>query len=235
MVYTLVPACAGVTSLASVRTSGMADWQAVLDLLDGAPPSVGPDGSVYVLGIPPDSATTQLVAVSPGGSTSWQVGSPGRLTYDTFDNSLSVPVVADDGSIFFTDSLGLHSRAPDGSVRWSAVPEAQGAPMAAAPDGTIYATGASGILYAIRPDGTEAWHWGGAPTDQALHPIVGGDGTVYVGDQPTGEVSAGTVALSASGVLLWKMSGVGIPEAIGADGTLYTLDGMRGKLAALSP
>jgi hypothetical protein len=32
-----------------------------------------------------------------------------------------------------------------------------------------------------------------------------------------------TVALDASGTTLWQMEGVGIPFALGADGTLYVI------------
>ena len=86
--------------------------------------------------------------------------------------------------------------------------------MALSDDGSAYVV-ARGAAVAVGPEGGVRWTYRGAvtPTD----PIVGGDGTVYLGGAPL-------VALRPDGSRAWRAMGISqplVPTAIGADGTLY--------------
>jgi len=238
-VYGVDPGCAGgPASLVAIAPDGTLAWRAPLDALDASPASVGGDGEMYLLAFRTDDAPA-LFAFDASARLAWSADPPGNPAFDPYANGLAPPLVGGDGTIVYSltgkvpQAGGIQAVGPDGSPRWwypFPVPPT-GAPLAITADGTVYASDTSGVLHAIRHDGSEAWHWGGAPGSRtSSHVVVGGDGTVYVSLQAPGP--GGTAALDASGRLLWLASDVGLPLAIGADGTLYT---MGSALSALRP
>jgi hypothetical protein len=162
--------------------------------------------------------TQSLVARRPDGQVVWTRPLAGGV---------SRVAVADDGTLRVLSggrSPVLSSLAPDGSERWS-LPVAAGV-MALGADGTAYlpvgagVRGAGGVLepgelWAVGSDGGVRWTYRGRL--EGSYPIVGGDGTIYVGGSPL-------VALRSDGSRAWSFpatSGPLVPEAVGVDGTLY--------------
>jgi hypothetical protein len=151
--------------------------------------------------------------------------------------------VADDGTVivsqggqFVGGENALISFAPDGTERWS-LPGAGTVWLAVGADGTVYAVEPGGhpangllgpgVLRAIAPDGRTRWTYSGRIA--FADPIIGGDGTIYVGGTPL-------VALHPDGTRAWRFppvsGGALVPEAIGADGTLFA--GGGGAMFALA-
>jgi len=161
-------------------------------------PAVGSDGTVYVDG----------VAVSSNGTLEWQ-GRP-----------FVSPAIGTDGTIYGTGSKGLFAINQDGSTRWRFPTETEGgsgdpccsydvvqeSSVAIGSNGILYfgdwfdhycscATAPSGYgnatLYAVNPDGTQAWNFVihptiacstfPCPTLSLSDPAIGSDGTVYIG------------------------------------------------------
>jgi outer membrane protein assembly factor BamB len=187
-------------------------------------PSIAADGTLYVAG------RTKLIAVHPDGTTAWTASLDGRSAY-------GAPTIGVDGTIYLGASLVLTSGAstsgalyafnPAGTKKWSYEAPILRAPSVAS-DGTLYAPGDDGNVYAIRSDGTLAWthHTGGRVV---ASPTIGPTGSVYFGS------SDGVLyAVDPDGVERWKFaSGDPIRRAvvIAADGTIY---GSNTKVFAVS-
>lgn len=143
---------------------------------------------------------------------------------------ISSPVLGPDGTIYLGSVIEdtrhpehfITAVNPDGTVKWRyrtgwRDTQTQSSPALGA-DGRIYVGAQDGYLYALNPDGTLAWrHAASTPVRQ--HPVVGSDGTVYVG-------MAGVLhAFSPSGSVLWTAPlGSDLPggPALSPDGeTIY--------------
>jgi outer membrane protein assembly factor BamB len=113
---------------------------------------------------------------------------------------------------------------PSGRIYWQfqADDEYLFTQPAVGPDGTIYAVGSAGPLYALSPDGGLRWVRG----DVVYHrpPSVGADGTVYISGAG-GLISA----LNTDGSLRWSYQGPGnqgamwIGPNVGPDGNIYAV------------
>ena len=124
------------------------------------------------------------------------------------------------------------------TVRWT---YDAGARITAEPsiaaDGTVYAGDAAGKLHAVRPDGSAAWAvtLGRPQSGVGTTPVIGVDGTIYVG------AGDATYAVAPDGTVRWRVLGAftaGNAPAIGPDGVVYApVRGYttKGKLAALDP
>jgi hypothetical protein len=176
-------------------------------------PSYGPGDSLYFFGIGSDGTTSLFALAPPRWKVVWSI--PTDPEFDPFDDSLTWPVVRDDGSIVLVDSTGLHAVSPSGTLLWT-YPSAYGT-LAAGHDGTVYAGTQGGGIVAVAPGGGTAWQWGGA-NGGGSRPIVDGTGTVYAATSLT------TIALAAGGSVLWQTNTPATPLAIDAAGTLYALD-----------
>jgi hypothetical protein len=172
-----------------------------------------------------------LVALGAEGGMRWQ-------------RTLGAPAiglaVADDGTVIVVAGTSVLGFAPDGSERWapasgpapSAGATAEVGGMAIGADGTAYLTRPAvsragavvdpGLVWALGPDGRVRWARRAGVVARA-RPIVGGDGTVYVGGRPL-------VALRPDGSRAWSFPPTSrnlVPQAIGADGTLFATSGPR--------
>ena len=184
-------------------------------------PAVASDGTIYVGG--DDHA---LHAINRDGSPRWR--------FKTGDLIRTPASIGADGTIYVPSYDGrLYAVDPDGSERWSVVvmraPEGYGgspaqvnSPPSIGPDGAIYVLGMG--LFAINPDGSIRWHYHTGTSGTRTTPILGPDGTVYLGS------GVAVTALDAQGRLLWEYHPgdawdfsparrrVGASPAIGVDG-----------------
>jgi outer membrane protein assembly factor BamB len=172
-------------------------------------PAVGADGTVYVgnpnsylYAVNSDGTRKWVVTVGqsdhPPVGASWQLSSPALAADGTVYVTLSV--VGDVGTV----SGDLHAFNPDGSRKWAlavAGPTQEGpqttfhAPRPIIDsEGVIYLTvaypdtahGTAGGVYAVSPDGSLRWSFTAdeGPSGKRfdpLFPVIGADGTLYVG------------------------------------------------------
>ena len=183
-------------------------------------PAIARDGTIYVGG--DDHA---LHAINRDGSPRWR--------FETENLIRAPPSIGADGAIYVPSDDGrLYAVDSDGSERWSVVvsrppPGYEGSranvssPPSIGPDGAIYVLGRG--LFAINPDGSIRWHFDSSTSGFRTTPILGADGTVYLGSGVT------VTALDPQGRHLWDyqpgtdaLSGVYVlaSPAIGADGTI---------------
>lgn len=115
----------------------------------------------------------------------------------------------------------------NGSIRWiySANSITFSSPIVAA-DGTIY-FGATGGVYAVRPNGSLRWRWNAGYSAATSTPAIDANGVVYALVNPSDAI---LVALNGStGALLWSLylggSNVLSSPAIGPDGRIYVTNG----------
>jgi len=183
------------------------------------PPAIAKDGTLYF------PSTDYLYAVNSDGSLKWQA--QGHSAYPPG----SSPAIGKDGTIYINSFDGtLQAFAPDGSFKWKfqtpgIVTDVPSSP-AIAKDGTIYFGGAGeyqgsgGYFYALNPAGTLKWKFFAGCGQTAA--TVGGDGTIYFGNDWCGAIHA----LNPDGSEKWKHENVfdyaRTAPVIGADGTLYT-------------
>ncbi|TBL81033.1 PQQ-binding-like beta-propeller repeat protein [Paenibacillus thalictri] len=195
--------------ITAFHSDGTKSWTFQLDEAILTPPTVGPDGTIYVGTGSYNSG--KMTAIRPDGTKKWAFASGQYIT--------SAPVFGADGTIYAASKDGiLHALNPqDGSEIWWLDMETQAqASLAMGPDGTIYATNGTPTLYAIKPNGTLKWK---VQTSGALsaNPALGPDGTIY-----TGSADHNLYAISPSGVQKWAYdqgSSVYSP-AVGQDGTI---------------
>lgn len=96
--------------LKAVDASGSSRWDAALDVTPVGAPAIGPDGTIYVVDAGPG-----LSAVSPDGAVQWRFQRAGR-------RATSGPIVAADGTIYFSRVDRVQAVNPDGSERWLSAP-----------------------------------------------------------------------------------------------------------------
>lgn len=217
--------------------------------------TIDPDGTIYVK----EYFGTEY-AFNPNGTLKWNTK---EVTVDT-----GFRTIGNDGIIYVVVNGLLYAYNPDKTLKWQFGTETayglklntlSGTPVIG-PDGTIYITGrynvvyldeAIGViiatqlckLYAINPDGTLKWTYdtGFKGTD----PVIGPDGTVYLGiNRHAFEHPDGTklYALNPDGTLKWtykiedpslvaKISAINIAKdgtlhfgTYGADWTFYALN-----------
>jgi uncharacterized delta-60 repeat protein len=188
--------------------AGALVWQKVSDSNNGMAVAVGPDGSVYAAGTTPRpdgiaEFDLTLLKLDPNGTEVWAKTFAAGLAADPRGGM----TVAADGTIYvagalqaekqnFVDIAALIVRlAPDGSLlfarQWGGKNGDTAAGVAAAPDGTVYVTGASGsfgagiedaFLLHMLPSGkaADAVTWGGSGIDHGAGVGVAGDGTVVL-------------------------------------------------------
>jgi outer membrane protein assembly factor BamB len=192
-----------------------------------ASPTLAPDGTIYI------TTYAGLYAITNAGSNKW--------TFPAGQNLSCSPTIGSDGTIYFGDgNANFRAINPDGSQKWmfALQPEFQysvayDSTPAIGPDGSIYFT-ASGRLYSFTSSGTKNWeHVVDDPSTpgSALSPILGNNGTIYVGSV----YNRAFYALNPDGTEKWVFglnNGAGESAAIGADGTVYVTGNY---LYALSP
>lgn len=214
------------------------DWTYTLGGSAWAGPTIGLNGMIYVTSDP-----NNLYSFFPDGSAYWMHSTSHGKPYRC------IPAVGADGTIYVgTYDHALHAINPDGTEDW--VFTIGGSPAenqfyfsspAIGPDGTIYATTHADWnlpiwLYAINPNGTEKWHYGGEVATGGSgsnygNPALGDDGTIYIASRLDGIIAVDP----ADGSEIWRYctGSKGGSCSIGADGTIYSISG--GDLYAINP
>ncbi len=186
--------------------------------------AVGKNGWIYF-----GSLDKNVYALNHNGLLEW--------SYYTFGQVLSSPAVGDDDVIYVGAIDGLIALdAYDGGLRWyfpdqehEEYGEAQvaiwGSP-AIGIDGTIF-FGCTytedfmiGRIYAMRPSGRVRWHMDTEHQLMSSTPVIGRDGTVYMGTLDDRKV----YAFNPEGSIKWYGNisrGIDSSPAIGPDGTVY--------------
>lgn len=150
-----------------------------------------------------------------GGASSelsWTYNAPGAI--------YSAPVIAADGSVYFTcDDGNLYALSGGGVLLWTAPCGCLGASSPAiGSDGTIYVGSGSAYIYAFNPDGTLKWRRVTAGRVTSSINIAPG-GTIYFGC-----VNGSVIAMNPTGTQKWAYSiggSVTSTPAVGSDGTVY--------------
>jgi outer membrane protein assembly factor BamB len=152
--------------LAALKPDGSLRWRVKSDAWFATPPVVGPDGTIYL------QEPSALRAVAPDGRDRWQ------LKLDV-QGALGI---GRDGTIYAPDPGNrLSAVSPKGKVRW-VVMHGSHAALVDGKGRVVIQDGSS--LYVFRADGSELWHKVVGEETSAM-PVVGPDGTVYVGDGTT--------------------------------------------------
>jgi outer membrane protein assembly factor BamB len=179
-------------------------------------PTVGINSTVYI-----GARDNKLHALNLDGSEKFTFRTTGG------DGDVSdAPMVAPDGTIYFSGTGRMYALNPNGSLKW--VTESDGAiftgSAALATDGTIYFPTVFGTLYALNPDGSVKWTYKAGKHIRYSAPSVATDGTIYIGTEEA------LVAVNPDGTLNWKFPTAGrvfSSAAIATNGTIYV--GSLGK------
>jgi outer membrane protein assembly factor BamB len=181
------------------------------------PPTVGPDGTVYVhsIGLPP--APNALIAISPEGKELWRATVPG-----VGGGGL---LVAEDGKIFVQVAHGLHSFDSQGKKLWEFTADSQDPDggIALAKDGTLYL--ACRFLYALDPAGKPKWTFKSERTYTNRdyfdgYPLIAEDGTIYALS-----IYQQLYAITRDGRKKWVLSGAPSGKGTRWDDLTLTNDG----------
>ena len=198
-------------------------------------PTIGPDGTIYEVGAASyTSGTETLYALRPDGSLKW-----------SYAGIFDVCAVGRDGTLYtrgngFTPALtGICALTPAGHLKWNR----DACSVALGNDGTIYAT-AYTAFRALRPDGSTKWETHPFPTGPGADSptgwgglVIGPDGSFYFTTVNNAQQTK-VYALDATGQKKWEFAlGTGYPPplAVGADGTIYAVNGTDAKLYAIRP
>jgi hypothetical protein len=177
-------------------------WTFNLGTWIASSPSIGSDGTIYILATGNMSNNTNisslegnqfyLYAINPNGTLKWET----NYTLDT--GSDVSPLIAKDGTIYLCGIDGLYAIDPKGNLNWeykngNYYPTSNGLNIAS--DGTVYFT--NGIkCYAINPNGTLKWETEDIKAFNS--PAIGSDGTIYFVS------SKYLYAFQPNGKLKWK-------------------------------
>ncbi len=179
----------------AIYPNGTLWWVKNIGSLCSRDPAIAPDGTIYVFSLFNKSS---LYALKPDGSVKWVY----NYNKDIYG---SIPVVGDDGTVYFKfrNWTAIDSK---GKLKWTINIH----------DITLPAVGKNGHLYITHYDsknnkiylyaiesatGKTAWKFGvyekSSPVPTPI-PVIGGSGTIYMGLNGT------IYALTSSGKVLWK-------------------------------
>ena len=207
---------AGPENIFAVQPNGIVAWQYLVPHGDTVTSSlaIDPSGVVYF-----GTFQGKVVAIDPNGHERWRH----QLAPDiVFGVTLAV-----DGTVYVASASGaLYAMSPrDGTIEWTYTlgPPAAYKPPAIGSDGTLYEIG-TGLL-AIHPNGKLAWS---KKFDSPLvdRPLVGRDGTIYVGSDEADDVGRVFAVDPKAGDIEWQYyTGSVHSLALGADALLYVQTG----------
>jgi outer membrane protein assembly factor BamB len=202
----------GPENVFAVQPNGIVAWQYLVPHDDTVTSSlaVDPSGAVYF-----GTALGKVVAIDPSGHERWRVQLAPDIVFGI--------TLATDGTVYVASGNGtLYALEPrEGSTQWTYTlgPPAAYKPPALGSDGTLYEI--STELLAIHPNGALAWS---KKFDAPLvdRPLVGRDGTIYVGSYEADGVGRVFAVDPKAGDIEWQYYTEAVHSlALGADAQLY--------------
>jgi len=255
--YTCIPGTASIDSngniyittrdqkIVALDSEGNVLWEFIINLTPDqfGSPAIGSDGTIYVLGSPPEDGYKEdyqifggyddteyikdnpplggLYALNPDGTQKWHY----EVNYRMFNS----PALDKNGLIYIAVSTDYNERKlivlnQDGNVaRKIILPMEVESSPAIADDGTVYIgsfdqdeTGAG--LFSIGEEEVN-WHYTVGQKEIFTTPAINSDGTVYIGSMVNK-----IFAINSDGTEKWSLDVGGTIESsisIGADGTIY--------------
>jgi outer membrane protein assembly factor BamB len=161
--------------LYALYPNGTLKWKYKLEDWIRTSPCIGDDGIIYV-------GSFKVHALYPNGTVKWITDVGGGTS----------PTIGQDGTVYAGYSTLYALNPVDGSVKWSfpVGGTMRGGTPCNSVDGTIFVgTSDGGELIALNPDGTLRWRTYIGTCEFA--PIIGEDGTIYIGDSVDEEVYHG--------------------------------------------
>ncbi len=204
------------SELSAISPNGKRKWSRKIsnEVEEGI--AAGKDGTVLLSvserGKFGDPINPKVMALDANGKVKWE------FTRDAW--FLSKPVIAPNGTIYFTGDNGLYALTPDGKLKWRIAIKGSNVTPTLSDDGTIYIC--SGGIHAIRPDGTQKWFTelnGQFEPESSI--ALARDGTIYTASWDT------LYALDNKGRIKWKFGkltggdAVTGPVLVDKDGTVY--------------
>jgi PKD repeat protein len=179
-----------------------------------------------------------LSAFCPNGTLLW------RYNINREGDIHTSPAIGPDGAIYFALSqagsaagpgtvVGLR---PDGSLKWKYTVGQfiqSSSPTLSADNGTLYIGSVDGVLHALKTNpattvGEERWKVAVGTKLTNSSPVVGPDGTIYIGSnnglaavQPNGANTAGTLLWTFPTLINGVVGMVDNTPALASDGSLY--------------
>lgn len=204
-------------SLAAFNAGGTLKWQAPGHVYPGDKPTLGPDGSIYMMVMGLRGNSFDLCRYNPDGTLAWSTPAP--------FNVIPKPVLLESGSLVLGEYHYLHAYTGGGVLQWTyGVTEPQSSSLVYLPDGQSFISGR--CLQAQDAAGAELWRT--AYNASALgSPAIGPNGKLYSLGQNT------LVSWDGNGALAFSRSTDGGYDylyglTIGADGTLL-VQGINGS------
>jgi outer membrane protein assembly factor BamB len=207
-------------NLYAINPDGTEKWRIESGTIVNSPPTIIPDGTIYICLI------NKFHAINPDGTEKWNIS--------INSGTSSAAAVGSDGTIYVgSGDYKLYAINPNGTEKWSFKTgnEVHSSP-AIGTDGTVYIGSIDGKLYAINPDGSEKWNLTtGGGIDSS--PAIGIDGTIYVGSRDNK-----LYAIYPNGTRKWSFTTGNFihysSPAISSDGTIY-IGSCDNKLYAINP
>jgi outer membrane protein assembly factor BamB len=231
------------TGLLAIGKDGKKKWAFKTDGEVHTTPAIGNDGTIYF-----GSYDGKFYAIHPDGTLKWYYKTGGKIT--------SSPMLDDNGTIYFGGQDGkFYAINPEGAVKWTfsnisdSYSEVVAAPVIDT-EGIIYFISRGGYLYSLDREGGLRWktRWSYAELvlwDEENAPMIGPDGTVYVGVMVNYLPKTGyfLYAVDSSGNVDWKFDcGMHAPGtmAVGTDGSIivslmYDSTDMRNFTVSIGP